>query len=179
VRMKSLALSTVGFCWFVLVQTTAATSLQRACDLPPGLDREIVSKYPGKTLVTLTDLSEDDRHLFQKDHGGQCPGLVNVDFYGDGKPTWALVLIGKVGSKSKAELVVAHKVREAWETTLLDTAQDSAPVVWSQGPGQYQDVYGKKKIRALGPVIVFCGYNSWAIVYAWTDKEVAKVWIRD
>jgi hypothetical protein len=179
VRMKFMAVSAVGFYLFVLVQTTVAAPTDRACDLPRGLDQEIVRKYPNRTLVTSADLSEEDRNLFQKDHDRRCPGLVNVDFFGDGKPTWALVLIGKGESRSKAELVVAHRVRESWETTLLDTAQDSVPVVWSQGPGEYRDVHGEKKIRAAGPVIVFCGYESWAIVYAWTGKEVAKVWIRD
>ncbi|MGA9594450.1 MAG: hypothetical protein WBS18_15230, partial [Candidatus Acidiferrales bacterium] len=61
----------------------------------------------------------------------------------------------------------------------LDTAKGSVPVVWSQPPGEYRDVYGKKTIRATNQVIVFCGYESWAILYAWTGKEVEKIWISD
>lgn len=34
-------------------------------------------------------------------------------------------------------------------------------------------------IRARHQVIVFCGYESWAILYAWTGKEVVKTWISD
>jgi len=30
---------------------------------------------------------------FTKDPGSRCPGLVEVTFYGAGKPTWAVVLI--------------------------------------------------------------------------------------
>jgi len=46
-------------------------------------------------------------------------------------------------------------------------------------PGKYDDLYGKKKIRATGPVIVFCGLESWEVVFAWTGKEVEKVQLSD
>jgi len=40
------------------------------------------------------------------------------------------------------------------------------------------DVYGKKEIRATSPVMVFAGYESWAILYAWTGggfrSEIAR-----
>jgi hypothetical protein len=179
VRLKSMAISAVSFCLFAFVQVAAAAPPNDACDLPQDLHREIASKYPGAKLVTLPDLAEDDRRFFQKDHGNSCPGLVKVDFYGDGKPTSALVLIPKEGTKEKAELVVAHQVGENWRITLLDMASASMPVVWSQGPGEYRDVYGNKTIRATRPVIVFCGYESWAILYAWTGKAVTKIWIAD
>jgi hypothetical protein len=150
-----------------------------ACNLPQDLQHEISSKYPRSKLVTLSDLDEHDRGLFRKDHGNSCPGLVSVDFYGDGKPTLALVLASGEGVGQKAELVVANKVGENWRTVLLDTAGSSIPVVWRQKPGKYTDVYGKKTIRATKPVIVFCGYESWAILYAWTAKGVDKVWLAD
>lgn len=150
------------------------------CDLSRSLQREIATKYPGRKVVTLPDLGEDDRGFFQKDHGNACPGLTKVDFYGDGKPTLALVLIPRDGAKGKADLVVAHQVGRNWKVVLLDTAEGPpVPVVWSQPPGKYRDVDGKREIRAARPVIVFTGYESWAIVYAWTGKSVSKVWIAD
>jgi hypothetical protein len=38
---------------------------------------------------------------------------------------------------------------------------------------------GQKKIRATRPVIVFCGYEAWAILYAWTGKDVIKIQLAD
>jgi len=169
----------MGSCLFAFVQAAAAAPPNDACDLPKALQYEIESKYPGAKLVRLSDLDKDDSALFQKGHGGACPGLAKVDFYGDGKPTLALVLIEQVGPKEKADLVVARKIAEDWKTAVLDTAPSSWPVVWAEPPGEYHDVYGEKKIRATRPVIVFCGYDSWAIVYAWTGKAITKVWIRD
>ena len=40
--------------------------------------------------------------------------MVRVNFYGDGKPTWALLLVAKEGPKQKPELVVAHQLGNAW-----------------------------------------------------------------
>jgi len=117
--------------------------------------------------------------LFQKEHGSSCPGLTRVEFYGDGKPTFALVLL-RANGHQKAELVVAHHVENQWQTLLVDTADASiVPVLWSEKPGKYDDVYGQKTLNATSPVVVLCGYESWAIVYAWTGKKIEKVSIQD
>jgi len=104
--------------------------------------------------------------------------LAKVDFYGDRRPTWALVLIAAKGSPQKGELVVAHQTDNGWETRSLETTEGT-PVVWREGPGKYDSVSESKTIRATNPVIVFCGYGSWAILYAWTGKAVEKIWISD
>jgi len=174
------AIPALAFCLSVFIKVTVAAPPGDTCNLPQDLQREIAAEYPGAKLVTLSNLSADDRRFFQKDHGDACPGLVRADFYGDNKLTVALVLVTKVGAKDKAELVMAHQVGGHWKTRVLDDADGApVPVVWSQPPGQYRDVYGKTEIRATKPVIVFAGYESWAIVYAWTGKSVAKVWIAD
>jgi hypothetical protein len=129
-------------------------------------------------LVTLADLDDYDRKLFQKDHGSRCPGLVKVDFYGDGKPTLALVFISGENPKRTAELVVARRVGDTWQTRSLETT-DGTPVVWREGPGRYDGMSEPNTIRAKNRVVVFCGYGSWAILYAWTGKKVVKTWISD
>jgi hypothetical protein len=177
-RLKAAVLI-VASCLLASVRVAIAAPTTDSCNLPQTLQREVVKKYPGTRLVTLQDLARDDRGLFQKDHGNGCPGLVNVDFYGDGKPTFALVLIANGGATESAKLVVAHELDRKWDTVLVDTSESSIPVVWSQGPGEYEDVYGEKKNRATRPVIVFCEYNAWAIVYAWTGSRVDKIWLRD
>jgi hypothetical protein len=179
VKAKSLAIFAAVSFLFVFVNVAAAQTPKDACDVPKDLEREIAGKYPGRKVVALSDLQEDDRGFFQTDHGSGCPGLVKIDFYGDGKPTLALVLIPKAETNQKAELVVAHQVDATWKITLLATGGLNVPVVWSLPPGTYTDVYGKKTIRATGPVIVFFQYEAWGILYAWTGKTVNKIWIAD
>jgi hypothetical protein len=177
VRLKFMSISAVCLYLFAVNQMALASPKSR-CTLPSGLGEEISTKYPGTKLVSLADLDEYKRKLFQKDHGTRCPGLARVDFYGDGKPTWALVLISGENPQRKAQLVVARQVDKKWEIRLLDTT-DGTPVVWSEGAGKYDDLYGKKTIIATRPVVVFCGLESFEVVFAWTGKDVEKVQLSD
>ena len=178
--LRSVSISAMAFGIIAFVQLAAAATPDESCNLPEDLRSEITAMYPETRIVTFSDLGEDDKRFFRADHGDDCPGLVGVDFYGDGNPTIGLVLMPRKGVKGKSILVMAHKVGGSWKTTTLDTGEvPPVPVVWSQPAGEYRDVYGKKRVRATRPVIVFAGYESWAIVYAWMGKAVAKVWIAD
>jgi hypothetical protein len=167
----------IGLYLLAGIHCVAALASNR-CVLSTGLHEAVVRKYPAARLLTLTDLDQYDRNLFQKDHGSECPGLVRVDFYGDGKPTWALVLMMDRSQRRKAELIVAHQVCKVWEIRPLESTEGT-PVVWPQSPGRYEDLDGRKTIRATAPVIVFTGYESWSILYAWNGKKVEKVQLSD
>ncbi len=176
--LRSIKTCAVSLFLVACIQVVGAAQPPARCEYPPGLRDEISKKYPGTHLVSLVDLGEYNRKLYQRDHGTRCPGVVRVNFYGDGKPTWALVLISGEGLKQKAQLIVARQLAKGWESRSLETT-DGAPVVWREGPGKYDGMNVEKPIQAKNPAIVFCGYGSWAIVYAWTGKEVEKVWLSD
>jgi len=176
-KLKPKAIFVCALWLLALVQGAAAQSPNDACDLPKDLQSVIDGKYPGTKIVTLSDLNEDDKRLFQKEHSDSCPGLAKVDFYGDGKPTFALALTMK-SNTYKTKLVLAHKVGTSWKVATLDKTDGPIPVIWSDKPGEYKGVY-QDKIHATRPVIVFCGYSSWAVLYAWTNNRVAKLWLRD
>ena len=74
--------------------------------------------------------------------------MVKVHFYGDGKPTLALVLIARNGAKKKAKLVLARDVGGRWETRIADTADASpVPVVWSQPPERTGTSMARKRFE--------------------------------
>jgi len=175
-RLKSLLASSLVLYLFVSVQVTSAKP-NRGCQFPAGLSDEVSKRFPGTRLVTLADLDEYDRKLYKKDHGLRCPGLVKVNFYGDGKPTWALVLIAGQNPRRKTELVVAHKLDKDWDIRSLEST-DGDPVVWREPPGKYEGL-DDKTIHATRPVVVLCYYGSSTIVYTWNGKEVEKVWVSD
>lgn len=178
--MRLRVIPLLAFCLLGFARLAAAAPQDGACDLPAALQHEIALRYPRARLVMLSALDADDKRFFQKDHGDACPGLTKVNFYGDGKPTLAVVLIAKDDTKEEVKLVVAHYVGGHWKLALLDTADGApVPVVWSQPPGHYTDIYGKKEIRATKPVIVFTGYEGWSILYAWTGSRVTKIWLMD
>ena len=180
-RLKLILLCALGLYLFSANQVAVARQQQQnPCALPSDLRDEVAKKYPGTHPVTQADLDDYNRKLFRKDHGNRCPGFVKVDFYGDRKPTWALVLIPAESSNRKAELIVARQLAKGWEISSLDTVDASeVPVIWRQGPGKYDDISEPKTIRATNPVIVICGYEVWARLYAWTGKEVEKVQLSD
>jgi hypothetical protein len=159
------------------MSVTRASATENGCELPAGLRQGVSLKYPGFKVVNREDLSAFDKKLFEKDHPRSCPGLVQVDFYGDGRPTWAIVLLQP--SNKRADLVLAHYSGN-WKFQLLDSADAApVPVVWREKPGKYEDVYGRKTLRATRPVIVFCRYESWSILYSWTGRKVEKIWTSD
>jgi hypothetical protein len=178
-RLKSITVFAAVLHLFVFVRVATTGPQDDACRLPADLKRDVARQYPGRTLVSLSDLGDDDRKFFQEGHGNSCPGLVKVDFYGDGKPTFALALTTQSAAKGKTELVVAHQVEATWKTITLETVDGDAPVVWSEKPGEYKDVYGEKRVRATKPVIIFCRYEAWKILYAWTNNRAAKIWLMD
>lgn len=178
--MRSRSLPLCAILFFLSSVSVGFAAPQDGCSLPADLHEELAGQYPNAHVVSLADLVPDDKTLFQKEHGSDCPGISKVDFYGDGKPTLALVLLLDEKDGAQTQLIVAHEIQHGWELKRLE--QDitgPAPVVWSERPGKYHDVYGEKTINAINPVIVLCAYDSWAILYAWTGKRVEKIWIRD
>ena len=173
------ALAKLGFsATFLLAPASGAIPLPN-CALPDGLHEEIAQKYPGARLVELSDLVDQHyKDVFQKEHGDQCPGLVRVDFYGDGKPTLAFVLITTDRGKARVKFLVARKLEEGWKLRELGSTDDK-PVTRSEPPGKYESVYKTKTIRAKWPVVIVCGYGSWAVAYAWMGDRVEKVWLSD
>lgn len=177
-KLKPAAIFVSALWLLAIVQGAAAQSSNDACDLPKDLQSIVESKYPGTKIVTLSDLNDDDKQLFQKEHANSCPGVAKVDFYGDGKPTFALALTTKSQANLTTKLVLARQVGANWKVAILDKADGPVPVIWSDKPGEYKGVY-QHKIRATRPVIVFCGYSSWAVLYTWTNNRIAKLWLRD
>src|ERR1043166_4003808 len=104
---RSLCMLVFYVCW--AAGAVDASPVDR-CRLPHGLDAKIAENFLGAHVVRLSDLEDYDKKLFIKDHGAHCPGLVKLDFYGDGKPTWAIVLVSGRDKTSKAELIVARQV---------------------------------------------------------------------
>ena len=150
--------------------------------LPSHLSEVLKRQHPGWNIVALEMLESHKRKLFLKENKGKCPGAVKVDFYGDGTKAYAIVLTSGTGFDRRSRLIIGRQVgNKSWQaTTLEDDVQDaSPPVVLMLPAGEYKDVYGKRTLKSKNPVVAFVGYESWAIVYSWTGKDVEKVWISD
>jgi hypothetical protein len=163
---------------FVFAFPASGQSPANVCVLPKSLQDKVTAKYPGAKVVTVSDLNEDDQHFFEKDHPGACPGLVKVDFYGDTRPTFALELIERDKAGPKTKLVMARQIGGEWKFVLLEETGGNPPVVWSDKPGEHQGVYGDK-LRAAHSVIIWQGYESWAVLYAWNGRKIEHIQLVD
>jgi hypothetical protein len=176
--MISRAVAVLGALMIAITAATASDAT--SCKLPQELRRKIEMRYPGMRLVDKPALNEYDRQLFEKEHDGDCPGAANVDFYGDGKPTIALILLEASANAHEGILLVAHEVDGAWRLRVLDKVDAPlAPVVWGENPGEYTDVSGNRTIKAHHEPVVLCRYEAWAVLYALDGKMVKKIWIAD
>jgi hypothetical protein len=173
-QIRLIWLLAAAFCLLAFGQSAFAGARNGACEMPKDLQAEVTRKYPGTSLVTLSDLDDTNKESFQKEHKDECPGLVKVDFYGDGKPTLALALIANSVQGAKVELIVARQVVDNWKMTMLASVDGAAAAIWSEGPGEYVDMCRNGKIRSTRPVIIFCRNYKWMVLYAWKGNRVVK-----
>ena len=146
----------------VIINISSCSHIKGTCTVPKTLHNKIIEKYSNYEIVTLKHLIEEDRLTFQKEHSTDCPGLVKLNFWGNGKPTFAILLINSLISKPKYQLIIATNYGEdKWELKTVDNADTTvSPVIWSESSGEYRDVWQENKIIAKYPVILFVNLIS-------------------
>jgi hypothetical protein len=145
------------------------------CAPKPALARALSRAVSAWQVVTTPVLDSGDRASFEKDHPGACPGMVELNFFGDALPTTVLSVV----NGTKAKLVLARqRSPDRWSIQTLEES-DGRPVVWVEKRGVFSDVHGEKKLTVVREGVVWCGYGSWAILYAWVGNRVEKIWLAD
>jgi hypothetical protein len=164
-------------CLLMAAASTASVGAPEspACKVPQPLADHLHRELPGWEVVTLAHLSPEHQRLYARDHPKGCPGVVTLDFFGDPFPAIALSLV----KPRKALLVLARqRSPEGWSSQVLEDTNEPA-VVWKEGHGVHTDVYGERRLSVSSEGLVWCGYESWAILYAWVDGKIEKIWISD
>jgi hypothetical protein len=150
--------------------------------LPRPLEQALGRRFPAAAVLTLEQLDPTEKSLFTQQEGPRCPGVVHLDFFGDRTDTYGIVIVTGDGDSRRALLVLASRRRTAlpWQLQTLESFSDPGlPTLTREQPGLYEDVYGEKTIRARGEALLLVGWESWAILYAWTGKTIDKVWLAD
>lgn len=127
-RLTLTMLAAIGFGLVGSVQVVTARPSTSGCDLPKDPQSVLEKNYPGRRLVSLSDLADDAKELFHKEHSDSCPGMVILDFYGDGKPTFALALTIK--AQLKARLSSSSPTKLEWSGKPQQWKQQTAPHRW-------------------------------------------------
>jgi hypothetical protein len=149
--------------------------------LPNSLENLVKEQYRGWQIVSVEMLKPHHRKLFLKDRRRKCPGIAKVDLYGDGRQVYAVVLIEESDIDRRSKLVLTQETgKDKWQmTTLEDETTVPIPVVAAGPAGTYEHVYGERELKSDHEVVVYIGYESWVVVYAWNGKQIEKIQISD
>ncbi len=171
----------------VLLGATALAAPVRAtkeCSflLPESLAESLGRVHPGAKVLTLDQLHRRERRLFKKEEGRRCPGVVHLDFFGDHREAYGVVLVTGASQRRRLRLIVASRTSQApaWNIETLEAMKDpSLATLAKRRPGVYEDLRRKEKIEANAEALVWVRWDSWAILYAWTGQKIDKIWLSD
>jgi len=149
--------------------------------LPDTLEKLLEKQYPGWKIVNLKMLNPYHKKLYLTNKKAICPGVAKVNFYGDGREVFAIVLTRRSENGSRSRLIISRQNESGqwYLITLDDNTSGPPPVVVVGPPGEYEQVYKERFIRAQQEVIVYIGYESWAVLYFWNGKKIEELQISD
>lgn len=140
------------------------------CALTPSLRDAVQQRFGAARVFKSSDLYEDERAIFNSEHPGACPGLIQGRFFGDKERPATAVLLIDVEPKKNLRLVVARPALSAWTFHEVDELdQGSTPVVSKKAPGTFADPRDAKA-RPSSDAVVLTGYESWQRVYVWNGR---------
>ena len=152
-------------------QSSADAAPRRHCSetIPTAVKKLIHERYPEFHIRTKKDST----------HG--CPGIVKVDFYGDGRAVYAVVIQkarDERGILQDGKLLLASKEGKGWKVEILDDEGDAGSL-WHAPANEFVDMYGGRTVSAKGDIIVYFGYESWERAYGWTGEKIEWVQLSD
>ena len=149
--------------------------------LPESLGDSLGRLHPGAQVLSLNQLRRSERRLFKKAEGRRCPGIVHLDFFGDHREAYGVVLVTGAAAQRRLRLILASRMEgaSAWKIETLDTRKDPGlATVAKEPPGVYEDIHHKKKIQASAETLLWVCWGKSTILYAWTGEEIDKIWLK-
>jgi len=147
-----------------------------SCVLAPALREALQRRFGTSRVLEASDLYEDERDLFRKEHQGACPGMARGQFFGPReRPALALVLLG-VEPRRNVRLVVARPALSTWTLVEVDEMDAGTTAVVSKDkPATYTDPRSKATRQSAGDVVVLTGYETWRRVYVWNGRTFERL----
>jgi hypothetical protein len=152
-----------------------ATPSFAQCEISAKIQQYLAAN-PAWTLVQLSTLVPDDQALWPKMRGGQCPGIVTVNFTGKGS-SQAITLVKIVRGKWHQRVVLL----EGRSPRILapDDEVGFPNVIWKTGPGRYVDFNTGKTTRIHHDGVVLVALEAGAVVLYDQNGTTSGVQIDD
>lgn len=132
--------------------------------------------YPGWKVVHTGDLRPEDRDIWIKEHGSDCPGFFYLQ---DSKKNYAVTIFKKSHQLKQALLIIDDSANSALIRTLSGPENVAYLSVISKAPsGDYVGLDGKKaKITAMG--ILYEAIESGVVLYYKNGKAYKSMALGD
>ncbi|HTV84463.1 MAG TPA: hypothetical protein VME63_03615 [Dyella sp.] len=115
---------------------------------------ELRKNYPGWQVVRLEDLRSEDRDLWVKQHGIDCPGIFEAHLKSQTYKSFVLTIFKK-NRELQQILLIVDEGKGSHPVTVLDGPRKVAylSVVSKMSPGAYWGVDGRKVDVSLDSVL--------------------------
>jgi hypothetical protein len=150
--------------------------------LPKDLRNVIAKDSPGWRIVSVTDLRVDDKELWEKASGKQCPGIAIGQFHSKTQVSYAILLYRNEAGQMAERLLVARQVRAGrYDIQELWPASQTAVlgVIHKEPPGEYVSWDRNESVRVSTDVIVHEVLEAGATVYYWLADGFHSIHVSD
>ncbi len=152
-------------------QVNADASPRRHCSetIPTAVQKNIHDRYSDFHIRTKKDST----------HG--CPGIVKVDFYGDGRAVYAVVIQKDHDEREMQQdgkLLLASREGKGWKVEILED-EGNPGSLWHAPADKFVGMHEGRTAAAKGDIIVYFGYESWERAYGWTEEKIEWVQLSD
>ncbi len=160
----------------LLIGLVGANSDSRVKAAPALLWKTVQAGYPAFRLSSITDLSDDERRLFDSEGTGSCPGLARGRFFGGPEDSFVLLL----RARKEAVVIVARPENRHWRLFELQRIPDGfVSAVFAEPPGEFQDAGTGKRYSSRTPAVHVVKYESTSVIFIWKDSRFQPVFLKD
>ena len=117
--------------------------------LPVAAQKVLSQHFTGWKVVTVSDLTPDDKQIWSETYGDACPGIVEGNFTGKGRRQFGVTLIRRDNSRIRQALVLLNPTDRVYvDKVLLEPSDATIPnVVVKFPPGTYSDAERTRSVR--------------------------------
>lgn len=152
------------------------------CAPVPGAVQEYLHSNSGWSLVTVNDLVERDKFLWEKFHRGLCPGFAIVKLDGFSQDSYALALLKRSDDAVMEKAVLLTRRSGKFSAQELSPPRNikytdipSPLVVWRAAPGRYQDLSSDKAINISSDSVIYEKMEAAATAYYLAHGRILSI----
>jgi hypothetical protein len=152
------------FLWLTLPALAVGSECNSGA-LPPGARRVLQKQFSNWRIVTISDLSADDRDFWSENQGGKCPGLIQGNFVT--AHSFAISLIREDQGGLLQTLVLLERSPNRYVLhTLSPASKTTVPnVLLKFPPGKYRDAEQTRSVQTHFDAVAYIKLEAAGTLY--------------